>query len=319
MRDSFFAAAPAEQTGGRLGRRAGKASKAMKAMKTKKSGRMDGDKDEDGGEWARDTERKRKRTRKRVMDRGAAERHFSAREDHAPRRMGITAGDHALIAKGKSGDDTDSDEDDYSSEDEGGFESLGEKVERRSKGFANGAVQAGKGSSVSSNAPAEMSSRRPVGRLRSVPGLGGNSVKRRDPRFDSLCGMYNEGIFESSYSFITDYRVSELGAIKKKLRKMKGKDSEERRRLLQEASVLKQKVQAARVSAKRKDLQRKRKQKEKEAVAAGKKPFFAKRAARREEHARATFEAMKEGGNLKRYMKKRQKKLSHQDRRRMRG
>ena len=94
---------------------------------------------------------------KRVMDRGAAERHFSAREDHAPRRMGRTAGDHALIAKGNSGDDTDSDEDDYSSEDEGGFESLGEKVERRSKGFANGAVQAGKGSSVSSNAPAEMS------------------------------------------------------------------------------------------------------------------------------------------------------------------
>ena len=64
---------------------------------------------------------------------------------------------------------------------------------------------------------------------------------------------------------------------------------------------------------------REQEQEQKEAVAAGKKPFFAKRAARREEHARATFEAMKEGGNLKRYMKKRQKKLSHQDRRRMRG
>ena len=48
--------------------------------------------------------------------------------------------------------------------------------------------------------------------------------QRRDPRFDSLSGKFNEDLFEKSYSFLNEYKKSEIEQIKNQINKEKDPD-----------------------------------------------------------------------------------------------
>ncbi|CAI2173663.1 16575_t:CDS:2 [Funneliformis geosporum] len=69
------------------------------------------------------------------------------------------------------------------------------------------------------HAPMEVTSKKPVSRFRQIVEIS-NSVKhRRDPRFDSLSGKFNEDLFEKSYSFLDEYKKSEIELITNEIKK----------------------------------------------------------------------------------------------------
>lgn len=73
------------------------------------------------------------------------------------------------------------------------------------------------------HAPAEMSSRRPVSRKRSVvEAAGPSSSSLRDPRFSNLSGpSVNAGLFEKNYGFVNEARSQELSTLKQTLSKLR--------------------------------------------------------------------------------------------------
>ena len=63
--------------------------------------------------------------------------------------------------------------------------------------------------------PLEASSKQQVSRY--IPTFG-NQFKARDPRFDPLCGEFNENTFHKEYDFITEMKKEELVEIRKDLK-----------------------------------------------------------------------------------------------------
>ena len=66
--------------------------------------------------------------------------------------------------------------------------------------------------------PAELSSKRPVGRFRQVVNPA-QHAKPRDPRFDDLSGTLNEELFDKSYAWLWEQRETEIKSLSRKLRK----------------------------------------------------------------------------------------------------
>ncbi|KAJ3112706.1 rRNA biogenesis protein rrp36 [Phlyctochytrium bullatum] len=124
----------------------------------------------------------------------------------------------------------------------------------------------------SKHAPQELPATRAVSRKRVV--VETQQLKTRDPRFDSLSGSFNQGLFEKSYGFLDDYRKKEIAMISERLKKEK--DPEERSALkqLHQAMISSQKTRE--VEEQRKSVLRDWRKKETEAVKSGKKPYFLK-------------------------------------------
>jgi ribosomal RNA-processing protein 36 len=72
--------------------------------------------------------------------------------------------------------------------------------------------------------PIEMSSKRPVPRLKSVFPQASKAFQPRDPRFDPMCGELDRRHFRASYGFIDELRQNEIGALRKELQKVKSDD-----------------------------------------------------------------------------------------------
>lgn len=66
------------------------------------------------------------------------------------------------------------------------------------------------------NRPREMSAKKPVSRFREL--VSDKKVIARDPRFDSLCGTFNEKAFKNAYAFINDLRQNDLKTLKNELK-----------------------------------------------------------------------------------------------------
>lgn len=66
------------------------------------------------------------------------------------------------------------------------------------------------------DAPAEMSAKRQVTRFREVIPI--KKQELRDPRFDSLCGTYDEKHFKKAYSFLNQVKENDLKALQKELK-----------------------------------------------------------------------------------------------------
>merc|ERR1719219_449062 len=81
------------------------------------------------------------------------------------------------------------------------------------------------------NRPREMSSKRQVGRFREVISVSSEvKAPKRDPRFDPICGEYNERLFKDNYGFVNEYKVSDLKFLKKQLQE---EDDPERKKQIQ--------------------------------------------------------------------------------------
>lgn len=77
------------------------------------------------------------------------------------------------------------------------------------------------------NRPREMSSKRPVKVLKEVVAV--KKVAPRDPRFDPLCGDFDEKSFKSDYKFIYDLKKDEKKELRKELEKTE--DPERKRKI----------------------------------------------------------------------------------------
>jgi hypothetical protein len=119
-----------------------------------------------------------------------------------------------------------------------------------------------------------MSSKRAVTRKREVV-----EVKKpvfRDPRFDNVAGPKpDENTLKNRYSFLNDYKESEMAELRAAIKKTKNEDEKEKlkRKLLSMESQKK----ARERKEKEQQIMQEHKKKEKELVKQGKQPFYLKK------------------------------------------
>lgn len=123
------------------------------------------------------------------------------------------------------------------------------------------------------NRPREMSTRKQVPRFREII-----QVKRhipRDPRFDTLCGDFNEKAFKNAYSFINEIKENNLITLKSELQKTDDP------REIKKIKYLIQRLENQLREQKRKNAREEKKVEEKKsiirAIKSGQKPTFKKK------------------------------------------
>lgn len=161
------------------------------------------------------------------------------------------------------------------------------------------------------NRPRETSSKIPNARF-----INNAEVKKgpRDPRFDHLCGSFNEKAFKNAYSFINDIRISEKDQLKRELKtetdpsrqekikyliqRMENQDREEQRQKLEtEKNIMKHKEEI-------------------ELLNKGIKPWHQNKAEERTLKLVSKFEELKKKGQVRKFIEKRRLKCLRKDRKR---
>ncbi|KRZ06749.1 Ribosomal RNA processing protein 36 -like protein [Trichinella zimbabwensis] len=137
-------------------------------------------------------------------------------------------------------------------------------------------------------------------------------LRKRDPRFDPNCGVYNRAYFKQQYGFVDDLRKGELKMLGKLLRKCRS--SEEKLRLRSEYSRLKSQI------CSEKDLEEKRKlisqerKKVLDALNEGKRPYFLKKSVLKLKIADEKQKKLAAEGRLAAYEKRKERKLAKKPR-----
>lgn len=126
----------------------------------------------------------------------------------------------------------------------------------------------------SKHAPTSMPSNRPVTRKRII--IENNAPAPRDPRFMSVGGPAPDAqVLSNKYSFLRDYRTSEMEELRTAIKKTKNEEQKEKLK----RKLLSMESQAKAEQAKERDQKiiREHRKKEKEAIEQGKKPFYLKK------------------------------------------
>eukprot|EP00090_Calanus_glacialis_P035504 TRINITY_DN60601_c0_g1_i1.p1 TRINITY_DN60601_c0_g1~~TRINITY_DN60601_c0_g1_i1.p1 ORF type:complete len:402 (-),score=176.42 TRINITY_DN60601_c0_g1_i1:32-1237(-) len=160
------------------------------------------------------------------------------------------------------------------------------------------------------NRPREMSSKKTVGRFREVVQVA--KVQQRDPRFDPLCGEFDEKLFKDNYKFVNEMKSQDLTFLKKQIRE---EEDPERRKsikyLIQRTEN--QLRQEAQNKVKEQELAVERDQK-KDQLEAGVKPFYVSKSKQKEIKLVDQYEKLKQSGGLDNYIRKKTKKNLVKDR-----
>ncbi|KAL8861332.1 MAG: hypothetical protein Q9178_002204 [Gyalolechia marmorata] len=164
----------------------------------------------------------------------------------------------------------------------------------------------------SKHAPAEMSSKKAVSRKREVI----QTVKRdiRDPRFEPVSGPVNEEKANKNYSFLNDYRDSEINDLKSTIRQTK--DASVKEKLKRSLLSMESRKKAQQIKDRESEIQRAHRAKEKELVKQGKKPFYLKKGEQKKLVLLKRFEDIK-GKRLDKVIERRRKKNAQKERRDM--
>ncbi|KAK3287339.1 hypothetical protein CYMTET_5140 [Cymbomonas tetramitiformis] len=160
------------------------------------------------------------------------------------------------------------------------------------------------------NRPTEVSSKRQITRYREI--VENTKTKSRDPRFETLCGNFNQESFRKTHAFIFEEKLpQEKQQIAMQLKKQKGeaKKGELKRKLSIIAQQIKQDVQTQKMAK----TEAERKRSEREAVKQGKKPFHLKKGDRKKEELIQKYKELKKAGKLESFLEKRRKKNSQKD------
>ncbi|KAL9954353.1 hypothetical protein ACROYT_G041878 [Oculina patagonica] len=163
------------------------------------------------------------------------------------------------------------------------------------------------------NRPREMSSKKPVSRLRQV--IPVKKRMSRDPRFDELSGTFNQEKFDKAYSFLGEIKANEKKQLQKELQKTK---QPERKQQLDSLLKRMEQQEAAKKSLDvKREAERKRKKAELELVKQGKRPFYLKKSDKKKLELAEKFKKLKSSGKLEQYLKKRGKKNASKERKKM--
>nr|CAG4641229.1 EOG090X0E8U [Eulimnadia texana] len=135
---------------------------------------------------------------------------------------------------------------------------------------------------------------------------------RRDPRFDPLCGEFNEKKFHRNFEFVYEIKKDELQKLKDQLKE------ETRPREMEKLQYLIQRLQnQIKAEKKRKEDELKRQEEVEqqiEAMKQGKSPYFAKKSEKTKLDMKGKFDKLKKEGKLDKYMEKKRKKNAQRDR-----
>ncbi|KAL8751389.1 MAG: hypothetical protein Q9199_006450 [Rusavskia elegans] len=164
----------------------------------------------------------------------------------------------------------------------------------------------------SKHAPVEMSSKKAVSRKREVV----PTLKRdvRDPRFEPVSGPVNEEKANKNYSFLNDYRDSEIVQLKSVIRQTK--DATAKDQLKRSLLSMESRKKAQQIKDQDSEIQRAHRAKEKELVKQGKKPFYLKKGEQKKLALLKRFEGIK-GKRLDKVIGRRRKKNAQKERRDM--
>ncbi|XP_011860059.1 PREDICTED: ribosomal RNA processing protein 36 homolog [Vollenhovia emeryi] len=164
------------------------------------------------------------------------------------------------------------------------------------------------------NRPREMSAKKPVSRCNEF-----TRVKRamyRDPRFDSLCGTFNETAFKNSYAFVNKLRENDLTTLQKELQETTDP------KVMKKIKYLIQRLEnQLREEKRRKDKEEKKRQEKQqllESVKQGEKPVFKKKSEKKVLNLVSQYEELKNTGKLKKHIQRLRKKNKHNDRTKLR-
>lgn len=160
------------------------------------------------------------------------------------------------------------------------------------------------------NRPMEMSSKKPVGRFREV--IQAPKREIRDPRFESLCGKFDESRFKKSYRFIYD---EELPAERQRLKKELAKGGENMEEAQKRLDWIDKELREEQQRRKREEATAEHGTKERAAVKQGKKPFYLKKSEQKKEELVGKYQELKASGKLDKFLEKRRKKNSAKDHR----
>lgn len=162
------------------------------------------------------------------------------------------------------------------------------------------------------NRPMEMSSKKPVGRFREV--IQAPKREIRDPRFESLCGTFDEARYKKLYSFLYD---EDLPAERQRLLKAvgKGKGGEDVEESQKQLDWIDKQLREEEQRRKREKAVTAHVSKEKDAVKQGKKPFYPKKSEIRKEELVEKYQELKASGKLEKFVAKRRQKNASKDHR----
>ncbi|XP_057977474.1 uncharacterized protein LOC131164360 isoform X2 [Malania oleifera] len=212
----------------------------------------------------------------------------------------------------------DSDDSEYSSEDEGGLETELADVtfEELQKARSNGthsvfqkSTQEKKAGRANKNRPMEASSKKPVSRFREVITVPKKVV--RDPRFETLCGKLDDG-FRKRYDFLFEKELpGEKEELQKKLKKTNDPTMiEELRKNISWIDKLVTSSSAKRTDA---DILAEHKKKEREAAKRGKRPFYLKKSEIRKQKLVEQYDLLKASGKVESFIAKKRRKNASKD------
>jgi len=154
------------------------------------------------------------------------------------------------------------------------------------------------------NRPREMSSKKTVGRFREVVQVA--KVERRDPRFDPLCGEFDDKLFKESYQFVNEIKSKELTELKKQIRAEE--DPERRKTIKYLIQRMENQLRAEAQNQVKKAQEEVDNKSKKEQLKAGEKPFYMSKSKKNEAKLVEQFEHLKEKGGLDTFIKKKVKK-----------
>ena len=162
------------------------------------------------------------------------------------------------------------------------------------------------------HAPTEVTSRRPVSRIRSV--VDQHKAERRDPRFSSLTsGPINKGLFQKSYGFVEDMQQQELSTLRATFNALKAKErhhagphatSEYAQNIRQEkenveAALRRAESRVAEHTRRKREeaVDKEQKQRNKERQEAGLQPFYLKQSERKAAALKKKFDELASGSS----------------------
>ncbi|KAK7792948.1 hypothetical protein R5R35_008086 [Gryllus longicercus] len=172
---------------------------------------------------------------------------------------------------------------------------------------------------LNKNRPTEISSKirpRALAKiLSSSSSTSSSAPEARDPRFDHLCGEFDEKRFKTDYSFISDIKAREKGILKKKLKREK--DSAKREKLL----YLINRIENQERAEHKLNEERKKKNQELEEhiqmLREGKKPRFVNKSEKRVLDLVEQYEDLKKKGKVEKVIEKYRKKNKRKDAKKM--
>ncbi|XP_058808488.1 ribosomal RNA processing protein 36 homolog [Phymastichus coffea] len=160
------------------------------------------------------------------------------------------------------------------------------------------------------NRPREESSKRQVTRFREVVPV--KKKEPRDPRFDSLCGTYDEKAFKNAYSFLSEIKQNDLKSLKKELQ------TEEDPKQIKKIKYLIQRLEnQIREEKKKSEKEMKQKEEKQEilsAIRSGEKPKYKKKSEKRLTNLVSQYEDLKNSGKLIKHIQRIRKKNLKKDR-----